>query len=110
MQFIGVLSLILLYCSALVAQTVSFGGVVIDSSAGQPLQRVHLKLFTINVGGDITNSYGAMSGPDGRFSVTGMPPGTYLILPERTGFVHMMTVSGAVPLRSITLKAGERIN
>ena len=101
--------LLLLCCAGLGAQTASFSGIAVNSVTGQPLSGVHLKLLTLNIGGDIPNAYGAMSGTDGRFSVTGMPPGTYVLSTERTGFVHMMTAAGAIPLPSITLKGGERI-
>jgi hypothetical protein len=82
----------------------------VDSVTGRPMKGVHLKLFTPNISGEITESYGAMSDSDGRFSVTGMPPGVYLIFAERTGFVHMVTPTGVIPLNSITLKSGERVS
>jgi hypothetical protein len=50
-----------------------------------------------------------MSDGAGRFSVTGIPPGTYMLFTERTGFGHMMTLTGAIPLPSIMLRPGERI-
>jgi hypothetical protein len=109
MRIIGHPVLFLLFCAGLGAQTAGFGGIAVNSVTGQPLSGVHLKLFTLNVGGGIPDAYGAMSGRDGRFSVTGIPPGTYVLFTERTGFVHMMTTAGAIPLPSITLKKGERI-
>ena len=102
-------ALLLLWCAGLGAQTAGFGGIAVNSVTGQPLGGVHLKLFTLNVGGGITDAYGAMSGGDGRFSVSGIPPGTYVLLTERTGFVHMMAVAGTIPVPSVTLKAGERV-
>lgn len=89
-------------CVSLCAQTVEFAGIVINSVTHQPLSAVHLKLFTVTAGGGITDAYGAMSGRDGRFTVAGIPPGTYALLSERTGFVHIMPAT-------VTLKAGERI-
>src|ERR1017187_3014672 len=109
MRIIGHPVLFLLFCAGLGAETAGFGGIAVTSVTDQPLSGVHLKLFTLNVGGGIPDAYGAMSGRDGRFSVTGIPPGTYVLFTERTGFVHMMTTAGAIPLPSITLKKGERI-
>ncbi|MCU1238138.1 MAG: hypothetical protein JWP63_6105 [Candidatus Solibacter sp.] len=87
---------------SLCAQPAEFGGIVINSVTHQPLSAVHLKLFTINMGGGITDAYGAMSGRDGRFTVASIPPGTYALLSERTGFVHTMPAT-------VTLKAGEHV-
>jgi hypothetical protein len=70
---------------------------------------VHLKVFTLDVAGGIPDAYGAISGSDGRFAVTGIPPGSYVLFAERIGFVHMMAATGAIPLPSITLRAGEHI-
>lgn len=100
---------LLLYCAGLGAQTAGFGGIAINSVTGQPLSGVHLELSTLSVGGGVAEAYGAMSGRDGRFSVTGIPAGTYVLLAERTGFVHMMTATGVIPLPGITLKAGEHL-
>jgi hypothetical protein len=105
----GFPALLLLCCAGLGAQTAGFGGIAVNSVTDQPLSEVHLKLFTLSVGGGIVDAYGAMSDRDGRFSATGIPPGTYVLFTERTGFVHMMAAAGAIPLPSITLKAGERI-
>jgi hypothetical protein len=109
MRISGRLALFLLVCAGLGAQTEGFGGVTVNSLTGQPLGGVHVKLFTLNVGGAMPDAYGALSGPDGRFSVTGIPPGTYLLLVERTGFVNMMASQGAIPLPSVTFHAGQSI-
>jgi hypothetical protein len=109
MRIIRFPALLLLSCAGLGAQTASFGGIAVNSVTSQPLGGVHVKLFTLNVGGAGTDAYGALSGPDGRFSVTGIPPGTYILYVERTGFVHMMTAQGAITLPSVTFKAGETI-
>ncbi len=109
MRTIGLPALVLLTGAGLAGQTAGFGGIAVNSVTGQPLSGVHLKLFTFHSGGVIRDAYGAMSGRDGRFSVTGIPPGTYALLAERRGFVHLVTVTGAIPLPSITLTAGERM-
>jgi len=109
MRIIGFPALLLLSCAGLGAQTASFGGIAVNSVNGQPLSGVHLKIFTLNVGGAMPDAYGAMSGANGRFSVSGIPPGTYLLYAERTGFVHMMAAQGAAPLPSVTFKGGEQI-
>ncbi|MEO8595232.1 MAG: carboxypeptidase regulatory-like domain-containing protein [Candidatus Solibacter sp.] len=103
------LVLLLLTPAALYAQPALFSGTAVNAVDGQPLSGVHLKLFAVNVGGVPMESYGALSGRDGRFSIGAIPAGTYALLVEKTGFVQMIVVTGAIPLDSITLKAGERI-
>ena len=76
-------ALLLLCCACLDAQTAGFGGIAVNSATGQPLSGVHLKLFTLNIGGAIPDAYGALSGRDGRFSVAGISPGTYVLFTER---------------------------
>ncbi len=109
MRFQVFTALFLLWCTELIAQTASFAGVAVNSATGQPLSGVHLKLFTLDVAGGASDAYGAMSGRDGRFSTTGLPPATYVLFVERAGFVHMMDRAGAIPLPGIALKAGERV-
>jgi hypothetical protein len=97
----------LLFCAALAAE--SFAGIAVNAVNGQPLSGVHLKLFTFSIGPGITEVYGAMSGSDGHFSMDSVPPGSYVLMCERTGFVQMMTPGGAIPLPTVAIKAGEPV-
>lgn len=94
------------YCSGLAAQPVLFEGITVQAQTGQPLSGVRLKLFSVTFDG-ISASYGAVSKEDGRFSISGIPVGTYALLAERTGFVHLFTRTGGAPLPSVTLSSGE---
>jgi hypothetical protein len=85
-----------------------FEGIAVNAATGQPLSGVHVKLATFTLAG-VSEAYGAMSGRDGRFSMASVAPGSYLLMPERIGFVHMMIPSGALPAASVSLKPGERI-
>jgi hypothetical protein len=105
--FTRVIAIPLLLCAALTAQ--SFGGTALNAIDGQPLAGVHIKLFSLSLSGGPGDAYGAMSASDGRFSIAAIPPGTYIVLGERTGFVHMMTPSGAIPIPTVNLKAADRI-
>ena len=57
----------------------------------------------------MTDAYGAMSASDGRFSIASIPPGSYVLLTERTGFAQMMTTTGAIPLPTVIIKSGEPV-
>jgi hypothetical protein len=91
------------------AQTAGFGGLAVNASNGQPMSGVHIRLFQPQFGGGIPQAYGAISGTGGRFSIGGLPAGTYVFLAERAGFVQMMTSRGAMPMPSVTLRAGEAV-
>lgn len=56
--------------------------------------------------GGIGQSYGAMSGRDGAFSMGGVPAGVYLLMAERTGFVQMLKEAVRMQTPAITLQAG----
>jgi hypothetical protein len=57
-------------------------GDVSNAATGKPLARVQIHLRREPDG----QSYGAMTTPDGRFSIAGMPPGSYTLKIERAGF------------------------
>jgi hypothetical protein len=52
--------------------------------------------------------YGAMSDRAGHFSISGMKPGLYLVVPERIGFVFVRP-PGLIPATVLALKAGQHI-
>jgi hypothetical protein len=82
------------------AQPASIEGVAIDSVTRQPLAGVHIKLGPLP--GDAI--YGAISGRDGHFSITSMPPYVYIVDAERYGYLHLPSKDSKV-----TLKPGDRV-
>jgi hypothetical protein len=100
----------LLFSALLGAQPAALEGIAINDVTGEPLPGVHIRLLTGIFEGGVTDAYGAMSGRDGRFSIAGLKPGFYLVLPERTGFVSVQKSSGALPFVSLTFKSGEHIS
>jgi len=100
--------LILFFCPGLGAQQASFEGVATNSVTRQPMSGVHVRLIGFNMDspGDV---YAAISDRAGRFSIGGMKPGAYALMPEFRGFVYLQPKQGAMPIPSVTLKAGEHI-
>jgi hypothetical protein len=89
------------------AQTVdkpaSVRGVVLDTVTGSPIPRVHVTMRG-NANGT-QQVYGAMTTPDGRFSVDGIAPSQYTFTAERVGYVY---APGAEAATSITLQADDK--
>ena len=81
-------TLILLFAASLAAQQASLDGVVLNQARGQPLPGVHIRLYVGIVIEGANESYGAVSGLDGRFSIAAMPPGAYTVEAERAGFLQ----------------------
>ncbi|MGD0669169.1 MAG: carboxypeptidase regulatory-like domain-containing protein [Bryobacteraceae bacterium] len=79
----------------------SVEGVVVNALTGDPLPRVHVTLFHYTSGA--RQRYGAMTTAEGKFSITGLPEGSYIISANRLGFI-------SAPRRSdgFALKPGER--
>ncbi|MGD1069878.1 MAG: carboxypeptidase-like regulatory domain-containing protein [Bryobacteraceae bacterium] len=63
----------------------SVEGVVTDAVTGTPIPRVHVSLR--GAGGRQPHQYATASGADGKFSITGIAPGSYQIDGRRVGFV-----------------------
>jgi hypothetical protein len=85
------LSVILLAALRVAAQTdsgkpASVEGLVTDSVTGAPIPRVHVILRGAIDGGQ-PGQYGTSAGPDGKFSMAGVAPGTYSVDAKRAGFV-----------------------
>jgi protocatechuate 3,4-dioxygenase beta subunit len=100
------------FCVALAAQPAGISGVVINQVSGEPVAGAHVRFIT----GDFDDSgsteptvYGAISGRDGRFSVTEMKPGLYFVFPERTGFVAAPGAKGGPSPFLAALKKGQQI-
>lgn len=81
-------------------KSASVEGMVINQITGAPLPRVHVSLWNYDDG--IHRVYGAMTKPDGTFSITGMPPVSYGIVINRASFANPL--GGRI---SVTLLAGE---
>ncbi|HVW07621.1 MAG TPA: carboxypeptidase regulatory-like domain-containing protein [Bryobacteraceae bacterium] len=70
------------FVSAQSGKTDRVAGIVVNASTGAPLARVQIHLRREPDG----QSWGAMTAPDGHFSITGMPPDSYTLQIERAGF------------------------
>lgn len=85
----------------------SVEGMVINRITGAPLPHVHVSLWNYDDG--IHRVYGAMTRPDGTFSITGMPPVSYGIEINRAGFANpragrtSVTLLGGEPTRDLKL-------
>jgi protocatechuate 3,4-dioxygenase beta subunit len=73
----------------------------------EPLGNVHVRLIAATFAG-ITAAYGAMSDRTGHFSIATIRPGTYILLPERAGFLHVQA-KGSTAIPNITIKPGEHV-
>ncbi len=102
------MSLALLFCSCLLAQQASIQGVAIDAVTRQPMAGVHITLRAgpaIGAEREDAETYGAMTRPDGRFSIADLKPGIYVLIAQHNGYVQL---PGKEPGgRTITLKPGE---
>jgi hypothetical protein len=68
--------------SAEIPKTGSVAGVITDSKTGDPVAKAVVILRRDQEGG-----IGATSGPDGKFTLRDIDPGTYTVTVERDGFV-----------------------
>jgi hypothetical protein len=99
--------LLILVCRLAAAQSSAIAGIVIDSVTRQPLPGVHITLRAAPLDGVPTDdTYGAMSGRDGRFSISGLPPSLYLVAGSRTGYVFAPTENGGVELKQGEQRTG----
>src|SRR5450759_218428 len=99
--------LLLLASACLRAQQGSLEGTAVHAVTREPLSNVHVRLIAASFAG-ITGAYGAMSDRTGHFSIATIRPGTYILLPERAGFLHVQPKGGtAIP--NITIKPGEHV-
>src|SRR6266568_2990715 len=85
----------------------SIEGTATNAVTHEQLGNVHVRLVSASFAG-INGAYGAMSDRAGHFSIATIRPGTYILIPERSGFLHVQSKSGAA-LPTITIKAGEHL-
>jgi protocatechuate 3,4-dioxygenase beta subunit len=97
--------LLLLISSCVRAQQGSLVGTAIHAVTREPLSNVHVRLVAMSSGG-FTTAYGAMSDRTGHFSIATIRPGTYILMPERAGFLHVQA-KGSAAIPNITIKPGE---
>ena len=90
-----------------IEQPASVAGVITNSLTGEPLLRAHIQLQLVGAGGPGNQSYGAMTNSEGKFSITKMPPGHYMIMMDRIGFVVPLNTAGNRS-SDITLGAGDK--
>ena len=98
--------LLLLLPAAILAQQASLEGIALDKVTGQPLPGVHIMLITGVMNG-VTGSYGAMSDREGHFSIATVRPGTYLLLCDRSGYLHVVLKDAGIP--NLSLKPGQQL-
>jgi hypothetical protein len=99
--------LLLFLSAALRAQQASVQGVTLNSLTHEPIPGVHLSLIAATMNG-VTAAYGAISDREGHFSIATIRPGTYIILPERAGFLFTSKAT-MVPVQSLTIRAGQQL-
>jgi hypothetical protein len=95
--------LLLLSCAAAQEQS-SIAGRVFDATTGQPLNRAHVRLLVGAFNETPTAVYGAMSDSDGRFSISPIPPGSYIVQPVLTGYFYLPKSF------TVVIKPGERVD
>jgi hypothetical protein len=99
--------LIFFWAACLCAQQSSLEGIAVNKYVGVPLVGVHVRLIGFNMDGPRA-AYGAISDKTGHFSVSGIPAGTYLLLPEYPGFLYVPPKSQS-PLPGMQIKPGQKI-
>jgi hypothetical protein len=87
-------------------------GVVSDALSGDPMNRVHVRLISMSQDGftGLAPAYGAMSDDAGRFSISGIAPGTYAFVPERSGYFYQSSKKSGGADYLIKIAAGEKIS
>ncbi len=101
-------ALIPILAAFLAAQQAGIEGVVLNQTSGQPLQGVHVRLYSGIALETATQAYGALTDARGMFSIAAMPPGNYVIEAERTGFLAVPG-NGFMHQTEIALRPGQRI-
>jgi len=90
--------LIILFARCLAAQQASIEGTAIDAVTRQPLAGVHINMRHDSA----ENAWGAITRPDGHFSIAGMKPALYFLTAQRNGYIHL-------PGKNAALKPGDQL-
>jgi hypothetical protein len=101
-------ALFLLLAGALAAQQGSIEGVVLNQANGQPLGGVHIRLLDAMIVESATHAWGAVTDAAGHFSIAAIPPGTYTVELERTGFLQVPG-AGFMSQTEIDVRPGEHL-
>jgi hypothetical protein len=80
----------------------SVTGEVRNAMSGMPIERAHISLRRYNNGG--WEKYGALTNSEGKYTIAGIPAGTYQVTLDRVGFVPPLEVTRG----AVVLKAGEK--
>lgn len=86
------------------SETASVEGSVTHVMTGAPILRAHIAL---RGSGPDAKNYGALTTADGKFSITGIVPGTFQISTERVGF-FMPAEPGGRAAVEVVLRAGDK--
>ncbi len=86
-------------CQSLLAQQSGVEGIALDALTRQPLAGVHITMRSAS-----DQPYGAISGKDGHFSITAMPPAIYTLSAKHNGYLQLPDKH-----EGITLKPGEQL-
>jgi large repetitive protein len=98
----------LLFCIALRAQPGSIEGTVVNEADGQPLSGVHITLLPSDFASP-QETFGAISDRAGHFSMAAVTPGSYIVMPDHTGFLFAQKATD--PLMPIVrVKAGQHLS
>src|SRR3974390_1384701 len=89
------------------ARTASLVGHVVTEPGAEPIKKAIIEL--VQEGGDSTHNYTATSAPDGSFDISGIEPGRYRILVEKTGFVFVDAKHRSKEASAITLLRGQAL-
>ena len=86
-------------------------GSVMNASTGEPLKRATVILMPLQPGPNANTPYSTMSDANGRFAMSGITPGSYRLMVERTGFVRSDQGSRGSGRQApaITLVSGETL-
>lgn len=83
----------------------SIEGRVVNALTGEPLKKATLSLRNLEFPspGKFRPPYSTVSGPDGRFAMKEIEPGSYSLSAERTGFLRASYGARSTNQRSVTL-------
>src|SRR5712692_10331696 len=100
-------ALAVVFCGSIFAQQASIEGVTVDTVTKAPVAGVHVRLVT-GSSSNMTGAYGAISDREGRFSIATIRPGTYIVFPERSGYLYAVSrADAAIP--NIMVHPGEHL-
>src|SRR5581483_11553554 len=88
-------------------RTASVQGIITNSMTGEPLLRAHISLRLMPTGPQQANTqkrFGALTTAEGKFSITGIDPGRYMVALDKVGYVALLSPSEG----QINLVAGEK--